>query len=170
MKDTKIIGLAGPAGVGKSYLSQGLKSRTRGKVFSLAANIKLGLYCMINGADYDDKEAVAYKGKTTRQLLQSLGTDWGRNMVGPDIWVDLLMQRIEQEDTHLAIIDDVRFDNEADAIHERGGVVIELERPGIYYSEEHASETPLDPRLIDHTLDCTRTALAVTEILTKKLS
>lgn len=170
MKDTKIIGLAGPAGVGKSYLAQGLKSRTRGKVFSLATNIKLGLYCMLNNVDYEDKEGLAYGGKTTRQLLQSLGTDWGRDMVGPDIWVDLLMQRIDQEDTHLAIIDDVRFDNEADAIHERGGVVIELNRPGIYYSEEHASETPLDPRLIDHTLDCTRTALAVTEILTKKLS
>ena len=170
MKDTKIIGLAGPAGVGKSYLAQGLKSRTRGEIFSFAANIKLGLYCMGLDVSYKDKEAVAYKGKSTRKLLQSLGTDWGRNMVGPDIWVDLLMKRIDQDDAHLAIIDDVRFDNEADAIHERGGVVIELERPGIYYSEEHASETPLDPCLIDLTIDCTRTAAAVAEILTRKLS
>ena len=62
--------------------------------------------------------------------MQTLGTEWGRNMIGPDVWVRLTMHRV---DDLLAsgvnvIIDDVRFDNEAEAIRERDGQIVTLSR------------------------------------------
>jgi cytidylate kinase len=163
--DTKIIGLAGPAGVGKSFLAMKLKGITHGELFSFAANIRMGLYIMGLSINYEDKRAPVYNGKSTRDLMKSLGTEWGREKVGQDIWVDLLMARIDQCDSHSAVIDDVRFPNEAQAIRKRGGVVIELSRDGINYDGSHASEEGLDPSDIDLKLDCTDTKEAINTIL-----
>ena len=163
--DTNIIGLAGPAGVGKSYLARRLTSFAYGELFSFAGNIRMGLYIMGLSINYEDKRAPVYNGKSTRDLMRSLGTEWGREKVGQDIWVDLLMARIDQCDSHLAIIDDVRFPNEASAIRNRGGIVVELSRDGIPYDGSHATEEGLDPSDIDLTLDCTNTKETINNIL-----
>jgi hypothetical protein len=163
--DTKIIGLAGPAGVGKSFLAMKLKGITHGELFSFAANIRMGLYIMGLSINYEDKRAPVYNGKSTRDLMRSLGTEWGREKVGQDIWVDLLMARIDQCESHLAIIDDVRFPNEAHSIRHRGGIVVELSREGIAYEGSHVTEDGLDPSCIDLKLDCTDTKEAINTIL-----
>jgi len=189
--NTNIIGLAGPAGVGKSYLAAKLKRITHGELFSFAGNIRMGLYMMGLSINYEDKRAPVYNGKSTRDLMRSLGTEWGREKVGQDIWVDLLMARIDHCDSHSAVIDDVRFPNEAQAIRKRGGIVVELSREGIAYEGSHVTEDGkpfgyvdhraihqgiayegshvtedgLDPSCIDLTLDCANTDEAINTIL-----
>ena len=62
-------------------------------------------------------------GVTGRSLLQSLGTEWGRNIVGQDIWVQAMEQKFQSSYAPLRIIDDLRFENEAHMVRRLGGEV-----------------------------------------------
>lgn len=83
---------------------------------------------------------------TIRQLLQKFGTEVGRN-ISPNLWVDALMNDYikaksggYEEDW---IVTDVRFENEAEAIRENGGILIRLNR-NTGFNDQHSSETALD--------------------------
>ncbi len=162
---TNIIGLSGPATVGKSTVAKRLRGIFGGEIQSFASNIRTALYVMGLEVNYEDKEAPIYKDKSTRDLMKSLGTEWGRDSVGPNIWVDLLMERIDRSGSNVAIIDDVRFPNEAQAIRNRGGIVIELSRDGIGYTGDHATELGLDDSMVDAKVDCGCVETAINEIL-----
>ena len=83
-------------------------------------------------------------------LLQFWGTEF-RRAQNPNYWVDQLFLSIPAN-TDIALISDVRFQNEADAITSRGGYnvrVFRLNKNGTNYqstdrSPSHASETTLD--------------------------
>lgn len=107
---------------------------------------------------------------TPRTLLQLLGTECGRNIIHPNIWVNALMQEYksytvkgnnlngsEQEaevDCPDWIITDVRFPNEAQAIKDRGGIIIRVERPDLDNNKsQHQSETALDNWEFDHVIN-----------------
>ena len=81
------------------------------------------------------------KKMTAREFLQYFGTDVCRSMY-EDVWVDRCIKDIEYEQPLLAIVDDCRFPNEADAIQKAGGKVIKLTRS--IYEDKHSSETALD--------------------------
>jgi hypothetical protein len=79
-------------------------------------------------------------------VMQRMGTDVGRNLLGQDIWVDALMRRIDAAPPEARFaIADTRFPNEADAVKARDGMVIRIERPGTGEGElgQHISETAL---------------------------
>jgi hypothetical protein len=77
---------------------------------------------------------------TPRKLLQLLGTECGRQILHPNIWVNALFADYKGIDNPLEkgyleewgkpnwIITDVRFPNEAKAIKDRGGIVIRVNR------------------------------------------
>lgn len=163
--ETSIIGLAGPARVGKSHLSRELKKVTGCEVMSFASSIRLALYTMGLSVDLQDKEAPIYRDKSTRDLMRTLGTAWGRESVHENLWVDLLMAQIERSESHLVVIDDVRFSNESTAIRNRGGFVVELSRGGIAYNREHATEQGLHSDYVDMSVDTTNALASVYEIL-----
>lgn len=86
---------------------------------------------------------------TPRRLMQTLGTEWGRNTIHPDFWVIILAQKVERLLGHSyrqgtiklqAVIDDVRFENEAEMIRAYGGTIVHVERPDLPEVEAHASE------------------------------
>lgn len=83
---------------------------------------------------------------TAREFLQFLGTEIGRRMY-PQIWINATINNIIAEQSELAIITDVRFPDEVDAIHEAGGYVIRLTRDLL--EDTHVSETALDPENFD---------------------
>ncbi|WP_432482563.1 deoxynucleotide monophosphate kinase family protein [Kineococcus esterisolvens] len=90
-----------------------------------------------------------------RRILQRLGTDVGRRLFGENVWVDALMGDLPGD---RVAITDVRFPNEADAIRERDGLVIRVNRPGVgpAVSEDggvHESETALDGYDFDLVVD-----------------
>jgi hypothetical protein len=79
---------------------------------------------------------------TARQVMQEVGTGIGRRM-HKDIWVEACLRSIRNDNAELAVIDDVRFPNEVDAIRAAGGKVVRLHRAP-YREDEHESETALD--------------------------
>lgn len=92
-------------------------------------------------------------GKTPRQALQTLGTEWGRNMIGQELWANAMRARIG---TAIGaglrvVIDDCRFLNEARLVHDMGGRVIALTRPGLTQMS-HASEAGIPASNIDATI------------------
>lgn len=97
---------------------------------------------------------------TVREFLQKLGTDACRNGLHTNTWVNALMADYENTITGLDsegndaypnwIITDTRFPNEAQAIKDRGGIIIRVDRPGVKAINAHPSETGLDDWEFDH--------------------
>lgn len=81
-------------------------------------------------------------GCSYRELAQTLG-DWGRSR-HPDYWVRILANSVATWDSHIAVITDVRYPNEAEWIAANDGVLIHINRPGIDGVREHSSETHVD--------------------------
>ncbi len=99
---------------------------------------------------------------TVRELLQLVGTDCMRDHLHPNTWVNALFSSYYGWDLHTTqipqdsekippvskwLITDVRFPNEVEAIKERGGILIRIDRSSCYTSMEsskHESETALD--------------------------
>lgn len=75
-----------------------------------------------------------------RRLLQRLGTEAGRDILGENIWVDTALGR---ETTDKLVVTDVRFPNEVEGVRKRGGIVVQIQRPGVGPRNDHASETSL---------------------------
>jgi len=59
---------------------------------------------------------------TIRKYLQIIGTEYGRDVFGPDCWVRALDARVK--DSPLVAVRDVRFENEIDYIRSRGGFIV----------------------------------------------
>ena len=82
---------------------------------------------------------------TVREVLQYVGTDVFRKMY-KDIWVDSCIRDIKKDSPDLALVCDVRFENEIIAIQNEGGTVIGLTR----FKEdddEHKSESEIAKKL-----------------------
>lgn len=81
-----------------------------------------------NGAwDYDTIQK-RKKEPQVRKLLQLVGTELGRELVGyENIWVDILLK--SAEDLECVVVDDCRFPNEADALREHGFRIVRVDRP-----------------------------------------
>lgn len=77
---------------------------------------------------------------TNRELLQRFGTEVGRS-ISPTLWVDALFMGYSEDDHW--IIPDVRFPSEAEAIKERGGIIIRVDRE-TFSRDTHPSEVALD--------------------------
>lgn len=74
-----------------------------------------------------------------RRLMQDLGTQGVREHIGPTTWLDIVIRKIKASPTTSFIVTDVRFDNEAQAIQELGGIVVKLERDS-NNTDMHVSE------------------------------
>jgi hypothetical protein len=77
-------------------------------------------------------------------------------MIGEDIWVEAMRTRLgglmdEVGDGVIrgVVIDDVRFDNEADLINELGGIIVCLHRSSALHMD-HESEKGVNLTLINH--------------------
>ena len=94
---------------------------------------------------------------TVRDFLQKLGTDAMRMGLHDNVWVNALMADYKREklcDCEKEcrctfrlpnwIITDVRFPNEAQAVKDKGGIIIRVDRPGVSPINDHPSEIGLD--------------------------
>lgn len=169
-----IIGIAGYARSGKDTIADILVERHDFTKIAFADKLREGLYWlnpMVSTGeqmikDYDPRNVRVrwvidryswdnYKetpwGEEIRELLQRLGTEVGRNLLGENIWVEAL-------DWHAAdniVIPDMRFPNEIKAVESRRGFTWRVRRPGVGPANAHSSETALDhwPVNIDITND-----------------
>lgn len=144
-----LIGLIGKAGVGKDTAARHLYREHGLYHYAFAAPLRGMVAGLLGEAHWSDREwkerPVDWIGKSPRELLQTLGTEWGRNLVHPHLWVlkaEQVWNRIDRTSKHYngMVISDVRFPNEADWIHSQGGVLIEILRPDAAPVAAHASE------------------------------
>ena len=126
-----IIGIAGAAGAGKDTVADVLVAElafTKDKFARPLKEILNNLFGwrMENWDDPEWKELpnAACGMHTPRYVAQTFGTDWGRNTIYPDIWVDAAMRGVVSDRT---VFSDVRFPNELAAIREAGGKLIFVE-------------------------------------------
>jgi hypothetical protein len=154
-----LIGLIGKKGSGKDTAAEGLEAFGFQNVkFAGALKAMLRTLLVYQGVDEitigrmidgDLKEVPTeyLAGKTPRFAMQTLGTEWGRNHIGPDFWLDTAMKKAATGDT---VITDCRFPNEVEAVKANGGTVIRIVAEGRTVFDEtavgvdHASETLMD--------------------------
>lgn len=151
-----LIGITGRARAGKStaaslVLSAGLADYE----YFFAQPFKNMLKAI--GLDSEDPFWVTNKetpiplfaNKSYRQLMQTLGTEWGRRCIDENIWVSLAEQVIHTMPDQTAIISDVRYDNEAALIKKLKGILIHISSPYAEKIAAHTSEDGVDRAFID---------------------
>lgn len=143
----RLVALTGAAGSGKSTATKFLVERHGYTLVKFAGPLKdacraLGLTDRHIEGDLKEEPCEMLCGKTPRYLMQAMGTELGRNLIGESLWVNLWRSRALAVMAHgfgRVVVDDCRFPNEAEAIRQLGGMIIKLEgRGGI--AGQHASE------------------------------
>lgn len=89
-----------------------------------------------------------------RRLMQIMGTDVGRNLFDPDLWVRLAKRKLESTlSVGDVVITDVRFPNEARLVRGYGGLLVRIERPGFGPVNEHVSDRASERWAYDRRID-----------------
>lgn len=153
----KLIGLYSSAPQsGKTTVSKELERFGYVRV-PFADTLKRMVSTLLTDLGYNAEEAKHYAytykefvvpalGVTVRHLLQTLGTEWGRQCVSSDMWLKVWQAKVQR--LTYVVVDDVRFPNEADLIRTLGGEVWKVTRCDAEVAQathmNHASEGSLD--------------------------
>ena len=121
---------------GKTEIARRLIDDYKFKRFALADGVKDATVDMINaflqhiGCDPTMTREKLEKDKASlRWLLQGVGTELGRNYVGPEsIWIDFFLNKVNAHDGPI-VCDDCRFPNEAQALRAAGFTIVRIVRP-----------------------------------------
>lgn len=152
----KLIGFVGRRRSGKDTAAKALVAQGFAPVkFAGALKEMLKAYFLYVGVpaheidlliEGDYKEMICGRlcGQSPRWAMQTLGTEWGRNLIGDSLWVDACLDRC-----HLlmgrspVVVTDVRFENEVAGLQGIGGKIIRITRPGTA-TDAHESERLID--------------------------
>lgn len=166
MTPPALIGLySSTMGSGKTAVSRVLHQRAYSPL-SFAAPLKrmTSVFLVEWGVSPEDIPRMLYGdlkeqeipglGRTPRHLMQTLGTDWGRSLVHSSLWVELLKRQAKSyaQGGYRAVVDDVRFPNEAQAIKDLGGELWRVIRSGAQVTQGHVSEGQLDAWTFDRVI------------------
>ncbi|MBN0978874.1 deoxynucleotide monophosphate kinase [Pseudomonas hygromyciniae] len=157
-----LIGLTGRARSGKTTAAEHLARTYLLEQYAFADPLRDGLMAIFNldPTDFEGdrkEQPLGWLDCSPRQLMQSMGTEWARNTVHPDVWVKLAEQNLEYMTKALGavlgfVVSDVRFENEADLIRRRGGTIIHIFRPDAQDVNPHISEAGVAAHTDDLTL------------------
>lgn len=156
-----IIGFLGKKQSGKDTSADYLIKKYFFKKRSFATGIKksfIPIFYLNHRQLFGDlKEVVDERwGVTPRQLMQFFGTDLMRKQfhkcvpeIGSNIWLKNVSLWYENDKKNKkreqkVIFADCRFQNEVDLVVSLGGIVIKLERDGLWEKDEHISESGID--------------------------
>lgn len=112
--------------------------------------------CLNGGLKEQEIEGL---GASPRVLMQTLGTEWGRNLISEDLWINAMNRRIaayamedvpwdteEEMDEVYVIIPDIRYDNEAETLPT---TLVKIVRPNVEEVNTHTSEEGIIEDWID---------------------
>lgn len=142
-----IIGLCGKARVGKDEVGNFILAHQGGYRYSFADPLRAMLVPL--GIDMSDpywqarkEDPIPALGVSPRRMMQTLGTEWGRELVNPDFWLLMAKQRLLNNGPGM-VVTDVRFPNEADWVRKHG-LLIHVLRPDAKEIEAHTSESGVE--------------------------
>lgn len=156
------IGLSGYARTGKDTVANVLVTKYGYKKMSFADPIReslerlnpfllvdsyVGFIPTQTAVECHGWEELKTISPNSRNLMQRMGTEVGREMFGASFWIDQAIARIP--DGSKVVFADVRFPNEADAIKSLNGDVWRISREGIGPTNGHVSETSMDSYVFD---------------------
>ena len=158
-----VVALAGPINAGKSLVASMLPAMH----LQWADPIYAGLSAMLGVPDewlrsrVNKDTSIDWLGVSPRFLLRTLGTEWGRDIVDPDVWVKLTDMRIERaaaSGQQSFAVCGTRFPNEARLVRARGGEVWWINRGvSVSAAPQHRSDAMLVESDCDRVIDNTGT-------------
>jgi len=166
-----VIAIKGRAGAGKSTAANFLVDHYGYRLVKFAGPLKRMLAAV--GLTQDEIEGDLKEvpcdllgGQTPRHAMVTLGTEWGRDLIHPDLWVNLWRREAAKivASGGRVVADDCRFPNEAAAIRELGGRILEVSRAPSGVMSSHVSENgdfPADA-VIENAGEKDRLYLAIT--------
>ena len=155
---TMLIGLAGPARSGKDTVANAITAvYLKGvETYAFAYPLKEAARVMFGFDDDqlhgDKKELQTQFGKSPREIMQLLGTEFGREMVDPNLWLKRMHDLYKKTNKYLFLVTDVRFENEAEYIRNLGGTIIHVSRPDAPKVANHKSEQGVEFKKSDSLL------------------
>lgn len=179
----KLIGVTGLARSGKDHAADSLADLMKLHKYAFAEPLKTMLKSVFGDHFHvgDRSDICPETCKSYRVMMQTLGTEWGREMMNPQVWVNLVARRwkeveagchlVQQGRDHTGykgyiaegmVLSDVRFDSEAEWIKLNGGVILEIVRPepkslvdkvkSVVGIAGHQSEKGISRHYITHTI------------------
>jgi RecA/RadA recombinase len=154
-----IISITGKQGSGKTTAAKTIAASLQEKGYTVdllkfatplyhAQDILKKFWAPMWGIKMDEKEG---------KLLQVIGTEWGRETKGENIWVDALRRHILGSKAQYILIDDMRFPNELTMLEQLDAIIVRLTcapavrqqrcdawREGVHISEESLNDVEWD--------------------------
>lgn len=162
----RLIGITGPKGSGKDTSIQPLLNDGF-VVVKFADGLKnmLRSYLRDYGVDHGTIERMlegdlkevpheAFCGRTPRHAMQTLGTEWGRMMIGPKMWTNLFRKMAGRHEK--VATTDLRFLNEGEVLEEIKAEGVDVDKVRIVPRNNagkldlHASEVELYSIGVNH--------------------
>ncbi|QYC51611.1 putative deoxynucleoside-5'-monophosphate kinase [Erwinia phage KEY] len=75
---------------------------------------------------YEKEDTIFTLSISPRKMLELVGTELGREILQQDVWIDRIVRDVALNKVRVAIISDVRFENEAKFIHDKEGELIKI--------------------------------------------
>jgi len=157
-----LIGLCGAAGSGKdsvaSFLTEYRKVAFADPLYECVSAIT-GIPVEQLKDRVVKESVIPWIGKSPRQLMQSLGGDWGRDTIHREMWVRRAFQRVDATLTSFGddiVLPDVRHINEASEVLCRSGLIWKIVRPGhvclASEAAKHPSEAGIPDRMVSRVI------------------
>ena len=154
-----IIGITGKKGSGKDAVAEILSKRYGLKHLAFADPIR-EVGKILGFTEHEmlaDKEAFNEIWRVSwRMFAQQFGTDFMRERMFRLGWIKLMEAKIEKYKN--VVVSDVRFDNEAEEIKEKGGKILRI----LSFDESddrHASERGINDKYVDIEIVNTKVSL-----------
>lgn len=143
-----IIGIVGVAGSGKVLVARKIEAygfRRMQFTAPIREMLLTGLGMteeQLDGAGKEDP-LPQFGHHSARHLIRTLATGWGRNMVSPDLWVNIWRRRVHDHPGNV-VVDDIRSAAEANAVKAMGGTVWRIYRPGLVSNDQSTERLQAD--------------------------